>query len=47
MGREQSAVTHQLRLLRHLNFMRARRKGRTIVDSLRDDHIATMLNEAI
>jgi DNA-binding transcriptional ArsR family regulator len=47
IGMEQSAVSHQLRLLRHLNLVRAKREGRTIVYSLRDDHVATMLNEAI
>jgi DNA-binding transcriptional ArsR family regulator len=44
---EQSAVSHQLRLLRHLNLVRAQREWRTIVSSLRDDHVAIMLNEAI
>lgn len=47
IGMEQSAVSHQLRLLRHLNLVTAKREGRTIVYSLRDDHVATMLNEAI
>ena len=47
VGMEQSAVSHQLRLLRHLDLVRSRRDGRTIVYSLRDDHVATMLNEAI
>ena len=44
---EQSAVSHQLRLLRHLDLVRTRRNGREIVYALRDDHVATMLNEAI
>ena len=47
IGMEQSAVSHQLRLLRHLDLVRARREGRTIVYSLRDDHVAIMLTEAI
>jgi ArsR family transcriptional regulator, nickel/cobalt-responsive transcriptional repressor len=47
IGMEQSAVSHQLRLLRHLDLVRAKREGRTIVYSLRDDHVAIMLNEAI
>jgi DNA-binding transcriptional ArsR family regulator len=47
IGMEPSAVSHQLRLLRHLDLVRASRVGRTIVYSLRDDHVATMLNEAI
>ena len=44
---EQSAVSHQLRLLRQLNLVRARRDGRAIIYSLRDEQVATMLNEAI
>jgi ArsR family transcriptional regulator, nickel/cobalt-responsive transcriptional repressor len=47
IGMEQSAVSHQLRLLRHLDLVRARRDGREIVYSLRDDHVAIMLDEAI
>jgi ArsR family transcriptional regulator, nickel/cobalt-responsive transcriptional repressor len=44
---EQSAVSHQLRLLRQLNLVLARRDGRAMIYSLRDEHVATMLNEAI
>lgn len=46
-GLQQSAVSHQLRVLRHLRLVHARRDGRTIVYALRDDHVAIMLNEAI
>lgn len=44
---EQSSVSHQLRILRDLRLVRARRAGRTVVYSLNDDHVAVMLNEAI
>jgi ArsR family transcriptional regulator, nickel/cobalt-responsive transcriptional repressor len=47
IGMQQSAVSHQLRLLRHLDLVRAKRAGREIVYSLRDDHVAIMLKEAI
>jgi DNA-binding transcriptional ArsR family regulator len=47
IGMEQSAVSHQLRLLRHLDLVRTTRNRREIVYALRDDHVATMLNEAI
>ena len=47
VGMEQSAVSHQLRLLRHLRLVRGTRDGRTTVYSLLDDHVAVMLNEAI
>ena len=47
IGLEQSSVSHQLRILRDLRLVRARRDGRSVVYSLNDDHVAIMLNEAI
>ena len=47
IGMEQSSVSHQLRILRDLRLVAARRDGRSVVYRLRDDHVATMLNEAI
>jgi ArsR family transcriptional regulator, nickel/cobalt-responsive transcriptional repressor len=47
VGMEQSAVSHQLRLLRHLDLVRTKRDRRETIYALRDDHVATMLNEAI
>jgi len=47
IGMEQSAVSHQLRLLRQLSLVRAKRVGRAIIYALRDEHVAIMLNEAI
>lgn len=44
---EPSAVSHQLRLLRHLGFVVGRRAGRRIVYDLYDDHVAHLLEEAI
>ena len=46
-GLEQSSVSHQLRILRDLRLVHARRDGRMVVYSLNDDHVAIMLNEAI
>ena len=46
-GLQQSAVSHQLRILRDLRLVHARREGRNVVYSLHDDHVAIMLNEAI
>jgi DNA-binding transcriptional ArsR family regulator len=42
-----SAVSHQLRLLRHLGFVVGRREGRHVVYDLHDDHVAHLLEEAI
>jgi len=44
---EPSAVSHQLRLLRHLGFVVGRREGRRVVYDLYDDHVADLLDEAI
>lgn len=44
---EQSAVSHQLRLLRNLGLVDGERHGRTVVYSLFDDHVAQLLDEAI
>ena len=47
VGMESSAVSHQLRLLRHLGFVIGRREGRRVVYDLHDDHVAHLLDEAI
>lgn len=47
VGMEPSAVSHQLRLLRHLGFVVGRREGRRVVYDLHDDHVAHLLDEAI
>jgi ArsR family transcriptional regulator len=39
----ESAVSHQLRLLRSLRLVRARRDGRMVFYSLDDDHIVRLL----
>jgi DNA-binding transcriptional ArsR family regulator len=47
VGMEQSAVSHQLRLLRNLGLVDGERQGRTVVYSLYDNHVAQLLDEAI
>lgn len=47
IGMEQSAVSHQLRLLRNLGLVVGARTGRSIVYSLYDKHVAQLLDEAI
>lgn len=44
---EQSAVSHQLRLLRNLGLVDGVRQGRRIVYSLYDNHVAELLDQAI
>lgn len=47
VGMAQSAVSHQLRLLRHLGLVAATRQGKTTVYALYDDHVAMLLDEAV
>ena len=47
VGMEQSAVSHQLRLLRNLGLVDGERSGRHIRYSLYDDHVAELIEQAI
>jgi ArsR family transcriptional regulator, nickel/cobalt-responsive transcriptional repressor len=47
IGMEPSAVSHQLRVLRHLGLVVGRRDGRRIVYDLYDDHVGELLEQAI
>jgi DNA-binding transcriptional ArsR family regulator len=44
---EQSAVSHQLRLLRDIGLIVGERRGRRIVYSLYDDHVASLIDQAV
>ncbi|MBR2182007.1 MAG: winged helix-turn-helix transcriptional regulator [Acidaminococcaceae bacterium] len=47
LGMTQSAVSHQLKLLRMANQVKARREGKSIYYSLDDQHVIDILNEAL
>lgn len=47
LGTSESAVSHQLRLLRSLRLVRARRDGRLIYYALDDQHIVTLFQEGL
>ncbi|MFD4502337.1 ArsR/SmtB family transcription factor [Streptomyces sp. NPDC058457] len=47
VGMEQSACSHQLRLLRNLDLVVGTRKGRSVVYSLYDNHVAELLDQAL
>lgn len=47
VGMEQSAVSQQLRVLRHLGLVVAERDGRHVIYALHDEHIGELLEEAI
>ena len=44
---EQSAVSQQLRVLRHLGLVVGERDGRQVIYALHDDHIRSLLEEAV
>lgn len=44
---ERSAVSQQLRVLRHLGLVIGERRGRSIVYTLHDSHVADLLDQAV
>ena len=47
VGMEQSAVSHQLRVLREYGLVVAERRGRQRLYALHDEHVASLLDEAV
>lgn len=47
IGMEPSAVSQQLRVLRHLGFVIGTRRGRQVIYALHDPHVGALLDEAI
>lgn len=47
VGMEQSACSHQLRLLRNLDLVVGTRQGRSVVYSLYDNHVCELLDQAL
>ena len=47
LGVSQSAVSHQLRLLKQAHLVKFRRDGKNIVYSLADDHVYTMIAQGM
>lgn len=43
----QSAISHQLRILKQSSLVRYRRDGKTIYYSLNDDHVAAIMRQGI
>ena len=44
---EGSAVSHQLRVLRHLGLVVGARRGRSVVYALHDSHVSDLLDQAV
>lgn len=47
VGATQTAVSHQLRALKHSHLVKARREGKNIYYSLADDHVKIIINCAV
>ncbi len=46
-GAMQSATSHQLRILRDNKFIKSRREGKTVLYSIADEHIASIIEAAV
>jgi DNA-binding transcriptional ArsR family regulator len=47
VGMTQSAVSQQLRVLREMRFVIGERRGRQVLYRLHDEHVASLLDEAV
>jgi DNA-binding transcriptional ArsR family regulator len=47
VGMEASAVSHQLRQLRHLGLVIGERRGKHVIYGLHDPHVAELLDQAV
>ena len=47
MDMSQSAISHQLRILKAAKLVKYRRQGKEVIYSLSDDHIKTIIDQAL
>ena len=47
LGMSQSAISHQLRVLKQSKLVKYRREGKTIFYSLADEHVRTIMNQGL
>lgn len=47
LSMNQSAISHQLRILKNAGLVKSRRDGKSIFYSLSDDHVHTILNQGL
>ncbi|MGI6344232.1 MAG: ArsR/SmtB family transcription factor [Bacillota bacterium] len=47
LGMSQSAISHQLRVLRNLHIVKNRREGKEVFYSLDDEHVLQLLRQAL
>lgn len=44
---EQSAISHQLRVLRHARLVSAEKQGKNVLYTLDDHHVSTLISQAL
>ncbi|MBZ0292771.1 MAG: metalloregulator ArsR/SmtB family transcription factor [Anaerolineae bacterium] len=47
LGMSQSAISHQLRVLRQMNLVRFRKEGRHVYYTLDDDHVHELVKQGL
>lgn len=47
LGMTQSAVSHQLKILKNVELVRARREGKSVFYALADDHVRTIIRQGM
>ena len=47
LGMSQSAISHQLRILKQAKLVKFRREGKSIIYSLADDHVRRIINQGM
>ena len=47
LGMTQSAVSHQLKILKNAELVRARREGKSVFYALADDHVRTIIRQGM
>ncbi len=47
LGMTQSAISHQLRVLKQNSLVKARREGKSIIYSLADEHVRGIINQGL
>lgn len=47
LGMSQSAISHQLRLLKQVKLVRNRREGKTVYYALADEHVRTIIHQGM
>ncbi len=47
LNMSQSAISHQLRVLKQMDLVKNRREGKAVLYSLADDHIVTIISQGL